>query len=234
MDPDNVEVNLMERASPSRQIVSELMILANCLMAEYCVVNAVPTIYRSQQAPSLGGPLDDNPTDEPVRSFIAMKRLAPVEISTHAGPHKVLGVDPYLQATSPLRRYPDLLIQRQISHHLGTGGALYSTEEMASVGQRAEVQMKELGRIEEQRKRYWFLKYLKQAYLDVSGRSLLSAIVLENQPNRHALLELEKYPFRFRTYIAPSYVAGHKLTLKLHSVDLWRRSPLFIDVNESR
>ena len=231
-DADNIKVTIVERSSPSRQLVGEMMILANSLMAEYCVSNQLPAVYRSQGAPDLADLTDDGPPEGPLRRFTVMRRLTPVDVGTHAGPHGVLGVRAYLQATSPLRRYPDLVMQRQISHHLGTGTPLYSLEEMESVGQRAEVQMRELGRLEEQRKRYWFLKYLKQAHLDVSDRSLLSAVVLENRSNRHALVELEEYPFRFRAELPAAYTTGDKATLRLHSVDLWRRSPSFVHVAE--
>ena len=232
-DPDNVEVSIVERSSPSRQMVGELMILVNSLLAEYCFSNQVPAVYRSQEAPDLAGLTDDGPPEGPLRRFMVMRRLTPVQVGTHAAPHGALGVGAYLQATSPLRRYSDLVMQRQIGHHLSNGTPIYSLQEMDSVGQKADVQMRELGRLEEQRKRYWFLKYLKQAHLGFPDRSLLRAAVLDTRPNRHALVELEEYPFRFRVELPPAYAPGATATLRLHSVDLWRRSPSFVHMAEA-
>ena len=164
-----------------------------------------------------------------------MRRLRRAEVSTVPRAHSGLGLPVYVHATSPLRRYPDLILQRQIGHFLSTGEPLYSTEEVASVAQRAEVQLPELSRIEEQRRRYWFLRFLKQRLegdRDADEETLFDAVVLDNPARRPALLELADYPFRFRAELPASFVLGGTVTLKLHGVDLWRRTGQFVHVRE--
>ena len=92
--------------------------------------------------------------------------------------------------------------------------------------QRADVQLRGLARIEEDRRRYWFLKYLNQlrAIGEEDGASdLFDAVILENQPGRTAYLELADYPFRVRAELPEASEPGETVTLRLHGVDLWRR-----------
>jgi exoribonuclease-2 len=220
-----VEVRVLHRPDSAREMVAELMILCNSLLAAFCSANQVPAMYRCQQAPDPDGVAAAMETPEgPLRRFLLMRLIRPVEMDTVPAPHSALGAQAYIQATSPLRRYPDLVMQRQISYFLSEGKPLYSTEGIASVAQRSALQMRELAQLEEQRKRYWFMKYLRQSHLEQPDRSLLPAVVLENPPNRHALLELADYPFRVRAEVPRKIDAGERVTLKLHSVDLWTRA----------
>lgn len=227
--PDHVDVRVVQRSTPSRDMVSELMILCNSLLAEYCRSHDIPVVYRGQVTPDLSGIAGETP-EGPLRWYLMMRRLAPADLGPVPTEHGGLGAPAYIQATSPLRRYPDLVMQRQISHFILAGRPLYAPEEVASVGQRADVQLRDLARLEEDRKRYWFLKYLRQAYLEDDGPSeaVFEAVVLENQPRRKALAELVKYPFRARVELPPDRAPGDEVSLRLHSVDLWRREAQFI------
>ena len=234
-----VEVKVLERASPARQLVSEMMILCNCLLAEFCSKEGLPAVYRSQASPDLDT-LGVDPRaglqGAPQR-YLLMKRLAPAELTINPAPHGGLGVPSYIQASSPLRRYPDLVMQRQISHFLGTGETLYQTDTVESVVQRAEVQLREVARLEEERKRYWFLKYLEKTRLHDTGpggdSDLFAATVLENDPRRRALLELIEFPFRLRAELSPACVPGDTVTLRLQGVDLWRRIGHFVQARDA-
>ena len=228
VESGEVEVRVVGRSTPARSTVTELMILCNSLLAKYCQEKNLPAVYRSQPAPDLTD-LPDLP-EGPLRRFHLFRRLRPADVSTVAARHGGLGVEAYIQATSPLRRYPDLVMQRQISHFLADGEGRYSADEIASVSQRADAQIRELARIEDDRRRYWFLKYLQQQ-IDTPGaeeRTLFQAVVLENEQRRLALMELSAYPFRFRTRLPWAILPGETVGLRLRGVDLWRRFPQFV------
>ena len=224
-----VRVTVTRRDSPARQLVAEMAILYNVLAAELCRSEGIPAVYRVQSAPDLSD-IADFP--EPLRRYQAARRLFPADLDSEPGPHGGLGVPAYLQATSPLRRYPDLVMQRQAAHYLATGKHLYTPEEIASVMQRAEVQLRELSRIEDARRRYWFLRFLQSSVLDAPDSSGVSrefeAVVLENEPHRRALLELHEYPFRMRAEVPRHVEPGDRVALELQEVDLWRRLALFV------
>jgi exoribonuclease-2 len=249
-----VEVKVHDRSSPARLLVTELMIMCNSLLAEFCRDNNLPAVYRSQAKPDLSdldlgrpesqaeGPVlsdTEGPVlshaEEALQRYMLTRRLAPAHLGTTSMPHAGLGVQAYVQATSPLRRYPDLVIQRQIAHHLTTGEPLYPLEKIASLGQRADVQLRELAQLENSRNKYWFLKYLQQSRLEDSGAvetsSLFPAAVLDNQPRRLAMLELDEFPMRVRAELSQSWGPGDTVTLKLQGVDLWRRIGLFVHVS---
>ena len=123
-----------------------------------------------------------------------------------------------------------MVMQRQISHFIHHGEVLYSLEDIASIAQRADVQLRELARLEEERKQYWFLKYLNQRYLQPNGEdsAILRAVVLETRPRRAALLELSDYPYRTRAQLQGAWDPGETVTLRLRGVDLWRRVAQFV------
>ena len=100
--------------SPSRLMVAEAMILAGAVAARFGVEHDLALPFRSQLPADLPSPaqLDELP-DGAVR-FAAIKRcLSRGLMGTAAAPHFSLGLSAYAQATSPIRRYGDLVVQRQ-------------------------------------------------------------------------------------------------------------------------
>ena len=109
----------IDTAMMSRQLVSECMILANALAAEFCDAHDIPAVYRIQPAP-VNMPrqetLDELPNDLS-RAYAVRRCMMPAAASLTPGLHAGLGLDKYLQATSPLRRYADLLCHYQLEHY---------------------------------------------------------------------------------------------------------------------
>lgn len=238
---DRIHVRVIDRITPARQMVAECMVLCNSLLATFCRDNDIPASYRSQAAPDLsdlgaGLPPGVEIGEGPLRWYLMMRRFAPAGIGTTAAPHNGLGVPVYIQATSPLRRYPDMVMQRQISHFLSAGEPLYSTDEMASVAARADVQLRTLGKMEAQRRQYWFLKFLslRKAKGEDLGfdADMYKAVTLENQQRRSAMLELVDYPFRVRAQLPDVVKPGDVVVLQLGGVDLWNRRGQFLHVPE--
>jgi len=90
---ETVTISERRRGAPLDLIVSEAMILANSTWGGWIAEMGVPGIYRSQAS------------------------LAPgvkVRMGTKPAPHAGMGVAQYTWATSPLRRYVDLVNQWQI------------------------------------------------------------------------------------------------------------------------
>ena len=217
----DVKVRILSRASRSRRMVAELMIHCNSTLAELSRAEGFPVAFRSQEKPD-SDDLRAVP-DGPLRNYLVGRRFPPTALSVVPAAHSGLGVPAYIQATSPLRRYPDLVMQRQIGSYLASGRPMYTSDDIISVAGRGDVRIRELAGLEEDRKRYLFLKYLGQSLTEEDGLSRLDVVVLDNQPGRNALVELADYPFRLRTSIPTSYAPGETVTLRLHSVDLWRR-----------
>ena len=224
-----INVRVVPRVAPARSLIEEYMILCNSLLAQYCVNNELPAPFRSQALPDMSDIMSQVP-EGPLRTFLMTRRLTAATVSVRPGRHGGLGVDAYTQATSPLRRYPDLLVQRQISHHLRENGTLYDEENVTSVAHRADMQVRQISRIENNRRAYFFLKWLdghRRATEEKGRDAVHSAVVLENPGSRVALLELSEWPFRTRAALPADLQAGSEVTLRLHGVDLWRRTAQF-------
>jgi exoribonuclease-2 len=112
---------------PARRLVAEAMILTGCVAASYGQAHDLPLPYRSQLPAQLPTPQElAGLPDGPVR-FAAIKRcLSRGLTGFRPAAHFSLGVTAYVQATSPIRRYGDLVVQRQINAHLS--GAQPMTE----------------------------------------------------------------------------------------------------------
>ena len=231
-----ISVSVEPRAAPARGLVEECMILCNVLLARYCMDNELPAPFRSQPLVDVSD-IEAQTPEGALRFFLTTRRLSAASVSVKPSSHGGLGVEAYTQATSPLRRYPDLLVQRQISHHLRTGETLYDEEAVTSVAHRADMQIRQMSRIENNRRQHFFLKWLdaRRVESEESGTPAVHrAVALDNQGGRRAaLLDLIEWPIRTRAALPSSVKPGDEVSLRLHGVDLWRRTAQFTYEPES-
>ena len=129
----------------SMSIVAELMIMANRTAATFCSSRSIAGPFRISGAPraiALPGqstiPLETLLAErDPHTMLIDSYKLAaanrtfdPTKVSTTAGPQWLMGFDDsigYVRATSPLRRFDDMLVHWQIKSALAADKGLSST-----------------------------------------------------------------------------------------------------------
>ena len=152
----------------AHKIIEECMIAANVATAKFLKQHKIPTLYRVHPGPkaekvedlrqflgelglSLGGGEEPQPKDytlllEQVRErpdahliqTVLLRSLKQAVYSPEDVGHFGLAHDDYAHFTSPIRRYPDLLVHRAIRHLLrgGTGpNFAYSHEDMVALGE---------------------------------------------------------------------------------------------------
>jgi len=179
---ERIEIKRVDPASPSRKIVAEMMILANSLAASLAAASNIPVLYRVQPPPT--GKLPD-PQDP--QAFEKMRGvLQPASFSLHPEPHAGLGVPQYVQCSSPLRRYADLVAQRQITSHLAATPPPHSADELLRVLANAEAVEREIKRVEAATSQRWALEWVSRQPPDqaheaevVSAHSKGYLVVLE-------------------------------------------------------
>ncbi len=211
----HVTVSVTPVPTPARRMVAEFMVLANRLIGARLRDSGVPAIYRTQDSVAMDE-VPDTSVDA-VRQYHILRHIRPSRLTTTAGPHALIGVEPYVQATSPLRRYLDLVVQRQLAASLDGTEPPYSLDDLKRLIGEAEAALRDLNRAEDERKRYWTLKHL-------GGRvgEAFPATVLDVR-DRQSVVELETYLIRSNVYLPPSTVAGQTVRLELQEVDTWRQ-----------
>ena len=179
-DDRTVTVNRINRESPGRMLVSEIMIMANWLMARYLAENKMPAVFRSQPGPRERLYKGDGGTI--FQNWMQRRFLSRFVLGAQPEKHSGLGLNAYVTATSPIRKYFDLLTQRQIRAALGMERP-YTSDEIAQALQFLELSMANVSRTQFGRNRYWLLKYLEQHI----GRKE-EAIVLMKRRNEYQIL----------------------------------------------
>ncbi len=154
----NVYPILTEQNTPSKIIVSECMILYNWLTAKFASEKGLPILYRSQEPPQERLPFEE--LEYIYYVFQQRRKLRPLFIDTIPHPHNGLGVDIYTNATSPLRRYMDMLIQRQIHSALFHQTPPYEDARLKELNMVVQQALKDIDVIKRNQVRYWIFKYL--------------------------------------------------------------------------
>ena len=112
-------------------------------------------------------------------------------LGSEAQHHSGLGLDAYVTATSPIRKYFDLITQRQIRAVLGFDQP-YTKEDILNTIHAVEQRMSAVSRIQYSRNRYWLLKYLEQ-----KAGEKTEAVVLSKHRDSYLIL-LKEYMLECR------------------------------------
>jgi exoribonuclease-2 len=180
--PDSsISLEMSDQETPSRMMVAEFMILYNWLAARFCQEHDIPILYRSQEKPSEELPVGDEGYTYYV--FKQRRKLNPLTIDTDPRPHAGLGLDSYTNVSSPIRRYLDLVVQRQIQCYLSGESFVYKEEELQEIRMSVQPLLRTLDTMKRNRIRYWTLKFL----LSHLGERF-PAVVLDILRNRYRIL----------------------------------------------
>jgi len=137
-----IDIKLIEQDTPSRIIVSESMILYNRLAAKFASEIGLPILYRSQEKPQ-----ERLATDEfsyIYYVFQQRRKLRPLLVDTSPLPHSGLGVDSYTNVTSPLRRYLDMVVQRQLYAALLNKRPIYNEARLKDINMLTQQTLKDI------------------------------------------------------------------------------------------
>lgn len=157
-----VTCKLLEGQSEARQIVSELMIMANGVVGQFCREHAIPMIYRSQDPPD-GELMDADVMAMPEglpRTFMMLRKMKSGDASTRPQPHFGLGLPVYVQSSSPIRRYSDLICQRQLKAFAAGDELPYDEDAIIGLMGTVENTTRDASITERETERYWTIFYL--------------------------------------------------------------------------
>jgi exoribonuclease-2 len=186
-EPGRVAIVPRPRGSPLDRLIAELMIFANNTWGRLLADADVMGLYRTQGA-------------------------GKVKMSTRPGEHQGLGLSHYLWSSSPLRRYSDLVNQRQLvavvtgskPPHPRNDAELFAAlaDFEATYAQYAEFQ----GRMEH----YWCLRWLLQERV----QQTTATVIREN------LVRFDRLPLVMRLADLPNSAPGTAVNVAIVGVDL--------------
>jgi exoribonuclease-2 len=187
VENDRVEITPRTRGTPIDKIVSELMIYVNSTWAQQLGDTQTAAIYRAQS----GGK---------------------VRMSTVPAPHVGLRVKQYAWASSPLRRYVDLVNQRQLIALAQGEQPTYrpGDETLLAIMREFESAYEAYGEFQRAMERYWCLRWLLQEKV-----SSVEAIIL-----RDNLCRFDELPLVVRVASVPALPSGTRVVLDVSDIDL--------------
>jgi len=139
----------------SRALVTDAMLMAGEAAARFCLERAIPIPFATQPAPDRV----ETPADL-AAMYAYRRRFKPTRMLGAPEPHFGLGLPVYTRATSPLRRYSDLLVHQQIRAHL-VGGVPLDAEAVAARTGEAETVSVAVRRSERLSNQHWKLVWLR-------------------------------------------------------------------------
>ena len=116
-------------ALQSRDLVREAMLMTGEAVAQFARDHNIPIPFTTQDAPT---EIVEGST--PSANFARRRTMTGSQPGNTPGPHAGLGLDQYVQATSPLRRYLDLVVHQQLRAFLRSETVLDEQEVMERVG----------------------------------------------------------------------------------------------------
>ncbi len=147
-DKGKIEKIVPTERNEAHRIIEECMLVANVAAADFLLVNEIPSLFRNHDTPETGKleqlraflqlcgeqlPGGDKPTPKHYSNLLAkiaaredffliqtfiLRSLQQAVYSQENKGHFGLAYDSYAHFTSPIRRYPDLLVHRAIKHLL--------------------------------------------------------------------------------------------------------------------
>ena len=191
IENDRVTITDRKRGNPIDKVVSELMIFVNSRWGKMLAENGVAAIYRSQNN-------------------------GKVRMSTTPGKHVGLGVDQYTWASSPLRRYVDMINQRQLISLVRGEPAPYTanSDVLHAAVHDFEIASEAYNGFQRSMERYWCLRYIQQ-----EGISEVTATVLKEN-----LVRFDTLPLVIRVPSLPEVPPGTQVSLGLSDIELLEMS----------
>ena len=187
VENDRVRIVRRLRGTPIDKIVSELMIHVNGAWGRELAAGGAAAIYRVQES-------------------------GKVRMSTVPAAHEGLGVTGYAWASSPLRRYVDLVNQRQLIA-LARGEAppyRAGDEHLLGAMRDFEAAYEAYGEFQRQMERYWCLRWLAQ-----EDAQTVTATVI-----RESLARFDTLPLVVRVPSLPPLDPGSRVELAVTGIDL--------------
>lgn len=192
----------------SRDLVREAMLMCGEALAHFAQQAGIPFAFTTQAPPEAYETLPG------LAGMFALRRaMKPSQRQSEPDSHAGLGLLLYTQATSPLRRYADLVVHQQLRAHLNGETLLNVQEVLAQIGA-AEAVSSSVRQVERLSRQHWTLVYL-QAHPDWQGDG-----VLVERRGRRGLLLIPELDLEVWLHVPNNLALNSTVALTLRDVNL--------------
>jgi len=208
-----VLLKVRERETPAQALVAECMILANYSAALFLKNNGVPALYRTQKPGRLSAAARKAlPLSERMRLRHAFNRTI---LATVPRVHAGLGLDCYCSTTSPMRKYLDLVMQRQLVAAVQAREPEYTEGRLRDIFAALQPVLNRANLVENERRRYWLFKKMEP----LQGQSLPAVIISRRKKNYTVLLTDFLLELNVRVPEDGCYDPGREVQVLLKDID---------------
>jgi len=202
--------------SPARQMVAEAMILAGAVVAEYGRQRDLALPFRSQPPAELPAATElEALPPGPVRHAAIKRCLSRGLTGIKPERHFSLGLEAYVQATSPIRRYADLVVQRQL-RHLREGTPTLDGDALTALLTELEGPLRQAQQISREDQRHWQQVWFQQQ----SGQPWPAQFLRWLRPQDGlGLVHVEALALDLAAHCPQACEPGHQLVLRVQQVD---------------
>ena len=214
---ENIVIEQENRDELTAGMIAEFMIWVNHAAALWFHEKSIPALFRIQEGSS-DFVIPKCESFDPVALWNTLKVMQKTIVGPDFGKHYSLGVLGYTQISSPLRRYSDLLLHRQIKSFLDQQPFM-SQEELNGRVMISDIAVDHAEDTMRDREKYYMLKYLKQ--MQKSSEVIFDGVVVDS-----GLSEVNFYVdflCSFRHCRKPNFDVspGMKIKVKVNQIDLF-------------
>ena len=209
-DPENIRITLQNRNSPSNRIIEELAISVNSEAGKIFRKSNFPGIYRTQSSYEIK-------KDVEIGKTLSMEhiRINPTRLSSIPDKHAGLGCEFYMQITSPIRRFSDLVMQFQLKMLLEKKDPIFSENDIIIWLEKISYQQKKYKKAETEILNYWKLRYVKQNLGEV-----FKAKTRKKLANGDTEVELLELDLKVPTSGLGTFSEGEHILIKINLVEI--------------
>mgnify|MGYP001298280777 CR=1 FL=1 len=202
----------------SREMVSEMMILAGRVIAQFSIENNIPMPYLSQERGKFSDDIIENINNLSLsKAFEAAKGFSRSKLSVKPSLHAGLGLNAYIRVTSPMRRYMDLIVQQQLVRYISKLELLNENEIKGRI-KAINSSMSKINKATRQSIEHFRCLYFKQNR-NWEGKGT----VVEINRNK-ALLMIPEFAMITQIKLKTKVELEDKIELKISSINLFERS----------
>jgi len=198
-------------STSAHNIVSEAMILMGFVISDFLIKNKIPAPFRTQKINCDANEILKKNNSSLIKFSILKQYIGRSFISIKPNKHETLGLESYTQVTSPLRRYIDLIVQKQIFFYFNKY-PLISETDIDNLINEYKSKLKDINNIVRENKFIYLSKFFKK------NNNKLFKIIFIKWINNKKNIALVFFPEYHLEILIKLYISIDAYTNKIYKI----------------